>query len=110
MISDEPDEDADGLDDDKLLMAFLDGSQVVDLPTAAADAQDWPSRHHGKEVLVVDADILSWFKMNHQDWQRQIGCVLRAWIISRSGADTSRQVGCTPQDQEPADSSPVVTA
>jgi uncharacterized protein (DUF4415 family) len=89
MISDEPDEDADSLDDEKLLVALLDGSQAAGIPTTASAQQDWPSRRCGKEGLVVDADILTWFRTNHEDWQQQIRCVLRAWIDTRPGGGAS---------------------
>jgi hypothetical protein len=86
MISDEPDEDADSLDDEKLLEGFLIGPQDTAVRTAGPGPRDWPPRHGGKDILAVDADILTWFKANHEDWQRQIGCVLRAWIATRPGA------------------------
>jgi hypothetical protein len=91
MTSDEPDEDADNLDDEKLLEGFLDGPQAITPQAALAGPQDWPYRYGGKDNLVVDADILTWFKTNHEDWQRQIGCVLRAWIVACSRADASDQ-------------------
>jgi hypothetical protein len=90
MISTEPDEDADSLDDEKLLAAFLDGSPVASVQTIASAWQDWPSSRCAEEALVVDADILAWFKTNHEDWQRQIRCVLRAWIATRPGGASSR--------------------
>ena len=108
MISDEPDEDADSLDDDTLLMAFLDGPQAADRATAASAPQDWPPRNRCMEALVVDADILAWFKTNHQDWQRQIGCVLRGWIVWHSRTDRSGQAGGTSRDQQPADGSSIL--
>lgn len=89
MISDEPDEDADSLDDEKLLTAFLDGSPAAGVQTAASSPRDWPSRRCGKEALVVDEDILAWFRTNHEDWQQQIRCVLRAWIATRPGGGAS---------------------
>ncbi|PPQ38137.1 hypothetical protein [Rhodopila globiformis] len=86
MISDEPDEDADSLDDEQLLAGFLNGPQGAAVRADGADRQDWPPCPGGQDILAVDADILTWFKANHDDWQRQIGCVLRAWIATRPGA------------------------
>jgi len=85
MISDEPDEDADAPDDGMLLESFLDAPQSTDAPGAAPMPQDWPPRGPSGDKLVMDADIMAWFKANHQDWQRQIQCVLRAWIATRPG-------------------------
>jgi hypothetical protein len=83
MISDEPDEDADSLDDEGLLEGFLAGPQDIAIRPAGTGPQDWPPCHGGRDILAVDADILAWFKANHEDWQRQIGRVLRAWIATR---------------------------
>jgi uncharacterized protein (DUF4415 family) len=86
MILDEPDEDADAPDDGTLLESFLNTPQTTHSPGAAPVPQDWPPHGPNGDTLVVDADILAWFKANHQDWQRQIRCVLRAWIAARPSA------------------------
>ena len=95
MTSDEPDEDADNLEDDKLLEGLLGDPQPATPQSATPHAgtsgsQDWPCRHGAKETLTVDADILAWFRTNHENWQCQVGCVLRAWIATRP---------CTASDQ-----------
>ena len=85
MISDEPDEDADSLDDEALIEAYT----ATTLPPAAAEgsaAADWPPRRAAREKLTVDADVLAWFKANHEDWQTRIPAILRGWIAAQSKA------------------------
>lgn len=87
MISDEPDEDADLLDDDALVEAY---TGTILPPAAAGPAgpppADWPPRRAVREHLTVDADVLAWFKANHADWQRRITAILRGWIAAQSKA------------------------
>jgi uncharacterized protein (DUF4415 family) len=83
MISDEPDEDADSLDDDALIEAYTG----TILPPAAAEGPepaDWPPRRAAREKLTIDADVLAWFKANHADWQQRIPAILRGWIAAQS--------------------------
>nr|WP_294522409.1 BrnA antitoxin family protein [uncultured Rhodopila sp.] len=84
MISDEPDEDADSLDDDALVEAYT-GTIITPEPTAAAipPPADWPYSASQQDTLAVDADILAWFQANHPDWRRRVSAVLRAWIAAQ---------------------------
>jgi uncharacterized protein (DUF4415 family) len=83
MISDEPDEDADTLDDNGLLDVFLDKPQAASTQGAQPAPTDWPSRPSRLlDAIYLDADIVNWFQVNHQDWQQQIRGVLRGWIAT----------------------------
>jgi uncharacterized protein (DUF4415 family) len=85
MISDEPDEDADSLDDGGMIEAVT-GLAVVEHGLAGGAAgrpADWPAPVRHGRALVLDADILAWFQANHADWQRQIRGVLRGWIAAQ---------------------------
>ena len=98
MTSDEPDEDADNLEDDKLLEGLLGDPQPATpqsvIPYACAPGpENWPCRHGANEMLTVDADILAWFRTNHENWLRQISSVLRAWIATRPGTASDQQQG-----------------
>ena len=85
MISDEPDEDADEFDDEKALETYLG---VVSGPgvETAADLPDWPPTHsqaHGAG-LTLEMNTVAWFKANYVDWQREIGSVLRGWVVAKT--------------------------
>lgn len=88
MISDEPDEDADNLDDDTLMQTAL-GPAGEPLDTTgrgsgAAHIEDWPSpRMQGLE-LDIDVQTLAWFKANHANWRKAMGSVLRGWIAAKN--------------------------
>nr|WP_294550497.1 BrnA antitoxin family protein [uncultured Rhodopila sp.] len=82
MISDEPDEDADCLDDDALIEAYT-GIVLPPTPEGPGPA-DWPPRRAACDPLTVDADVLAWFKANQADWQRRIPAILRGWIAAQS--------------------------
>ena len=88
MISDQSDEDADSLDDDKLLAAYLGigtGSNKPEHHTVAVpEPSDWPPVTEHDVGLTIDNMTLSWFKANHTDWQRQMRFVLRAWVIAQT--------------------------
>lgn len=94
MISDHPDEDADNLDDENLLEAYLGvGMPTSDrggTPTSergeatAAGGLDWPGSHARDIGLTVNAETLAWFKANHSDWRLAIESVLRAWVDART--------------------------
>jgi uncharacterized protein (DUF4415 family) len=89
MISDEPDEDADSLDDDALIEAYT-GTILSPAAPEGPPPAVWPPRHAVQEKLTVDADILDWFKVNHADWQRRIPAILRGWIAAQPKATGPR--------------------
>ncbi len=82
MISDEPDEDADALDDDGTIEFFLgDAAAKPDGADVIAELTDWPPSRSAHELgLKVDADTLAWFRAKHVDWRRQMRVVLRCWM------------------------------
>jgi uncharacterized protein (DUF4415 family) len=82
MISDEPDEDADSLDDDALIEACT-GTVPPPAASEGPGPADWPPRQTASDKLTVDADVLAWFKANHTDWQRRIPAILRGWIAAQ---------------------------
>jgi uncharacterized protein (DUF4415 family) len=85
MISDEPDEDADALDDDAAIEAFLgDAPAKPDGTPAPTELKDWPPRSAQDLGLSVDADTLAWFQATYADWRRQIRAVLRSWMIDNT--------------------------
>jgi hypothetical protein len=85
MISDEPDEDADDLDDENLLIAYMGGtSSRLRLDTEAV-VSDWPPQATQDLGLSVDAETLRWFKNNYADWRQGMRSVLRAWVDIRTG-------------------------
>ncbi|HQT76581.1 MAG: hypothetical protein B7Z80_19235 [Rhodospirillales bacterium 20-64-7] len=86
-FSNEPEADADDLDDDELLEAYLGidaGSGIKDPAIAAQPSSipDWPSRltRDLRLDLNVDADTVEWFKAHHTDWRAEMRFVLRAWV------------------------------
>jgi uncharacterized protein (DUF4415 family) len=86
MISDEPDEDTDSLDDDAMVEALT--GTIIPPSRASAGAAvpppaDWPPRSIREANLSVDAEVVAWFKANHPDWEKRISAVLRAWIATR---------------------------
>jgi hypothetical protein len=87
-ISDDPDEDADNLDDDALIEAYLGtGTRVAQSNTLAADAgqemPEWPPLKVRNIELTIDSATIAWFVGNHADWRREIGYVLRAWVAAQ---------------------------
>ena len=81
MISDEPDEDADILDDETLLESYLG----IKPPIRSAgdhgdDLPDWPQRRGRDLCLNLDAETIAWFKARYTDWQATMASVLRAWV------------------------------
>ena len=90
MISDQSDEDADTLDDDKLLAAYLGlDPQKPAQAVTATQPSDWPPATEHAVGLSIDNITLDWFKANHTDWQRQMRFVLRAWVVAQTvQADT----------------------
>jgi len=86
MISDEPDEDADALDDEAALETVLDDHPPRQDPHAAAATTfaDWPLTTTREIGLDLDAETLTWFKATHSDWRRAIRFVLRAWVAAQA--------------------------
>lgn len=86
MISDQSDEDADALDDDKLLATYLgiDSHNPAQGTVVVPEPLDWPSTTEHDVGLTVDTVTLAWFKTNHTDWQRQMRFVLRAWVMAQT--------------------------
>jgi uncharacterized protein (DUF4415 family) len=83
MISDEPDEDADALDDDAAFENLLgDAPAKSDGASALLDSVEWPNHSAHRIGLRLDAETLTWFQATHPDWQRQMRAVLRAWMIA----------------------------
>jgi uncharacterized protein (DUF4415 family) len=86
MISDDPVEDADILDDDEALESYFDeaspkpDSRISPIP----ELPDWPARRTAEVGLAIDADTLAWFKATHVDWRREIRCVLRGWVAANT--------------------------
>ncbi|MFL5253593.1 MAG: hypothetical protein ACJ8AI_11985 [Rhodopila sp.] len=84
----DPDEDADSLDDDALLEAYL----RADAPSAGRSAEealpDWPPLRVREVGLQIETATLDWFKANHQDWCREIHFVLKAWVAAQAAAPT----------------------
>jgi uncharacterized protein (DUF4415 family) len=86
MISDEPDEGADSLDDEALLESYLG----VKAPKRQASVDsgacmpDWPPSIERELGLNLDAGTIAWFKANHGDWRASMAGVLRAWVAART--------------------------
>jgi uncharacterized protein (DUF4415 family) len=83
MISDDPDEDADTLDDDAVFDNYL-GDALLRPDSIASDATtlpDWPQavRDIG---LNLDTETLAWFKAANTDWRSAMRSVLRAWVVA----------------------------
>jgi hypothetical protein len=89
MISDEPDEDADLLDDDALIEAATGPVTKPSILDSTPAPADWPPRAcQAAETLTVDGDILAWFRARDTNWQPHIHAVLRAWIAARTPRGT----------------------
>ncbi len=88
MMTDETDEDADTLDDEALLSAYL-GSGTSGTPSDQdADPEtripDWPPSRVRDTGLMVDTATLDWFKTNHADWRQEMAIILRAWVAAHT--------------------------
>jgi uncharacterized protein (DUF4415 family) len=96
MISDEPDEDADTLDDEKLLQACFGTEASEQRPglDGRSDMEDWPPPRERDRVLEIDAVTLAWFKANDADWRFRISSILRAWVAAQTSSqrDPMQQV------------------
>jgi hypothetical protein len=85
MISEEPDEDADTLDDDNVLETYL-GSEASKSGSGLASVSsmpDWPPSREAGLGLDLDAETFTWFKSNHADWRLEMVSVLRSWMTAR---------------------------
>ncbi|WP_158931866.1 hypothetical protein [Acidisphaera sp. S103] len=69
MISDEPDEDADALDDENLLETYVGGDPARPRfgSDSVQDMRDWPSP---RRTTDIDAETLAWFKTGRTKWQK----------------------------------------
>ncbi len=93
MISDEPDEDADTLDDESVLESCFDPSAAKteagertarNRGAVVTDVRDWPRSALQEADFGLDPETLAWFKANHADWRMAIGSVLRGWVAAKS--------------------------
>ena len=84
MISDEPDEDADTLDDDTALETYFgETSNPGSGAGSISEVSDWPPPEPEDAWLTLDPEMLSWFQARYADWRRQIRHVLNAWIAAQ---------------------------
>jgi uncharacterized protein (DUF4415 family) len=90
MISNGPEADADALDDDALLQAYLgtDADHLAVGQASPAILTDWPAPRTRDVGLTLDNDTVSWFQTRHPDWRSEMRFVLRAWTIARSKPET----------------------
>jgi uncharacterized protein (DUF4415 family) len=86
MTLDEPDEDADTLDDEAALEGYLgDAPPKPDSgASSAAVLPDWPPQAVRDIGLSLDAETLAWFKATNADWRREMRSVLRAWVAAKT--------------------------
>jgi hypothetical protein len=86
MISDEPAEDADLLDDEAALGAYL-GDAPAKSDCGSGDGTqlpDWPPRAAEDIRLYLDAETVAWFQAASVDWRREMRFVLRAWVAAKA--------------------------
>jgi hypothetical protein len=86
MISDEPDEDADILDDETAFENYLgDGTPKPDTTASGTTGlPDWPPRAVLDVGLSLDAETLAWFKAANGKWRNEMRFVLRAWVAAKT--------------------------
>jgi hypothetical protein len=86
-ISDEPDEDADSLDDDDLLETCVgaEAPKRQSTSTAAASGMpDWPPSRRVPNVRAeIDVETLTWFKTTRPNWRDELGSILKAWVAAQ---------------------------
>ena len=82
MISDEPDEDADTLDDEAALSTYLGDTKSPPhiIAHRSPPLENWPSKAMQNIDLNMETGTLIWFQASHVDWQRAMRRVLRAWV------------------------------
>jgi hypothetical protein len=97
MISDEPDEDADALDDETLLDNCT-GTDPRGPRTGLANGPDlrgWPPSCRRPDARpAIDAETLAWFKASRTDWRAELDLALRAWAVGQ----TQPRPGAQPND------------
>lgn len=92
MISDDPDEDADNLDDENLLDAFLHPGRDRNAPTpksggdSTSDIRDWPQSHGRDGGNDLDPETLLLLKASCADWRSSMGVIVRTWLLARAQA------------------------
>ena len=82
MISDDPDEDADGLEDDNLLESCIAPDAAGRDPAIAFD--DWPPPGPQDYAAGFDPAIQEALKAEHPNWRSGIEQVLRGWAEARA--------------------------
>ncbi len=83
MLPDDPDEDADHLDDEALLEAYLRPEPAGARRVEEVNLPDWPPARRRDVAVEIDTATLDWFKANHPDWRREIRFVLKAWVTAQ---------------------------
>jgi hypothetical protein len=86
MISDEPDEDADTIDDEGLLQTYANAALPVRASGSgkAADAPEWPLLRRTPEAWTeIDVKTSAWFKGNRADWQAELRGIVRGWVAAQ---------------------------
>ena len=84
MILDDPDEDADNLDDEDVLEGLLGTHPLEAGVERLVTASDWPLARQPGGGIALEGATLAWFKANHADWQQEIATILRAWVAART--------------------------
>jgi hypothetical protein len=87
MISDEPDGDADTLDDETVPVADAGTESVTQVAGSATDSnvREWTLPHGASDTGAdSNASTLAWFKGNHADWRAA------PRIVPRLGAEESQ--------------------
>jgi hypothetical protein len=99
MISDDPGEDADGLEDEDLLESFLAPDAAGRDPAIAFE--DWPPPGPRDYAAGVDPAIQEALKEEHPNWRSGIEEVLRGWAEARAQASvpTAPTAAEEPQSQ-----------
>ncbi len=105
MIPDDPDEDADALDDDVVFDNYL-GDAPTTRGAAASVATilpDWP--HAVRDIgLNLDAETLAWFKAANTNWRSAMRSVLRAWVVANTAeGQTKIQTATVVEAGQPED-------
>ena len=90
MISDEPDEDADDLDDEALLSRYT-GTNPPIRHTIPTVLPDWPSGTMGTTGIDLGPETTAWFQATQRDWRWAVGLVLRVWVATKTTQRQSAQ-------------------